>query len=506
MRRGNLWVAAILLGCGPVLAQTPPAARNTGPSENGPPFFFPVTPRMMNERRIPPSPQNIQAAFQARQRMPSDSAVPSFPLNPSTTATPNGPAPGPSGLDALQMPLVPRPEDTVWGNPQAENLVPFDNRLAEVTWADNGWRIVAGGVTLKEFGRRENEARDALRLIRDLRLNSYASIGSPTPIMEYWLSNGQAPQSILIPGLRVYPFDPANLRVEEAQGQWCLYDGQRVLFNFGTRADDARQALAVIRKYGFTEVGVVGQANPAMLLFLSRPGEAGVPTLPASHVRGSRATPMQNPSHNPAQANAKGKEGMNTLISPALPPLRPASKPPQGGWLSRDFFGRRPPSGATPGLNDLSERVPFDWRQAQVRREGNDWVLGVGGYVLANFGPNEQAARVALTATHYYRFTEYCTLGGPQGLHFAYFLSNGQAPRGPMLGLHGESFQPEKLEVKRLDKEWAIVAGKQPLFHFGDKQEEAKEALGVIQRNRFDSIYRIGATEDHGLTFLVRTR
>jgi hypothetical protein len=404
------------------------------------------------------------------------------------------------------MPVVPRPEDTVWGNPQAENLVSFDNRLAEVAWSDNNWRITAGGVTLKEFGRRETEAREALRLIRDLHLNAYASIGSPNPVMEYWLSNGQAPHPPLIPGLRVYPFNAANLRVEEAQGQWCLYDGQRVLFNFGTRADDARQALAVIRKYGFSEVGVVGQASPAMLVFLSRPGEAGVPTLPTTNTRLSRTSAVHDPSHNPAQPADKNKEGMNTLIPPAFPPLRSASTPPRGSWQSQDVFSRRTPNGGMPGLNDLSERVPFDWRQAQVRRDGNDWVLAVGGYVLGNFGPSEQSARVALTATHYYRFTEYCTLGGPQGAHFSYFLSNGQPPRGPMLGLHGETFQPDKLEVKKVDKDWALVSGKKPLFRFADKQEEAKEALGVIQRHRFDSVYHIGTADDQGMTFLVRTR
>src|SRR5262249_25632818 len=127
MRRPALWVTAIVLSCGPVSAQTPPVSPGPGPSEKRPPFYVPLIPPKM--------------------------------IDPTNSTSPPagrvGTAPAPSGLDALQMPVVPRPEDTVWGNPQAENLVSFDNRLAEVAWSDNNWRITAGGVTLKEFGRRE---------------------------------------------------------------------------------------------------------------------------------------------------------------------------------------------------------------------------------------------------------------------------------------------------------------------------------------------------------------
>ena len=46
---------------------------------------------------------------------------------------------------------------------------------------------------LKDFGRNEREARQAWYLIRELRLNQHATIGTPRPVVEYWLHDGHAP-------------------------------------------------------------------------------------------------------------------------------------------------------------------------------------------------------------------------------------------------------------------------------------------------------------------------
>jgi hypothetical protein len=75
-----------------------------------------------------------------------------------------------------------------------------------------------------------------------------------------------------------------------------------------------------------------------------------------------------------------------------------------------------------------------------------------------------------------------------------------------MLGLNGQGFQPDKLSVIQIDKQWAIVAGDVPLFRFGNNPDEAKQALQVIQRHKFDSIYHLGPADQQGLTFLARMR
>ena len=129
--------------------------------------------------------------------------------------------------------------------------------------------------TLKEFGRRESDARLALRLIRELRLNQHGIIGSPTPSLEYWLSDGLAAARPGRPDYTLLPIDSPSLRVEQTESQWVLRDQHRVLFNFGGDEGGARQALAVIHKYGFTEVGVVNPAAPSMVVFLARRRFAG---------------------------------------------------------------------------------------------------------------------------------------------------------------------------------------------------------------------------------------
>ena len=83
-------------------------------------------------------------------------------------------------------------------------------------------------------------------------------------------------------------------------------------------------------------------------------------------------------------------------------------------------------------------------------------------------------------------------------------MCNGQPPRGQYVGVRGEPFQPDKLSVSRVEDRWAIVNGEKPLVWFGDRPEEARVMLDVIQRNQFDRLCHIG--DDRGLSFFVRSR
>src|SRR5262249_20119502 len=116
----------------------------------------------------------------------------------------------------------------------------------------------------------DQEARQALRLILELGLNQRGAIGSPWPVMEYWLRDGQAPQLLTRTGLRTMTLQPAAMRVEQIQGQWGPKQGPQVLFNFGQQAQDAQLALGVIRKYGFNQAGLIGQGIPSMYVFFHR--------------------------------------------------------------------------------------------------------------------------------------------------------------------------------------------------------------------------------------------
>ena len=116
-----------------------------------------------------------------------------------------------------------------------------------------------------------------------------------------------------------------------------------------------------------------------------------------------------------------------------------------------------------------------------------------------------QDARLALSSIRHYRFTERLHAGGEQH-PLNYYLANSQSPRGLMFGLQGESFQPEQVAVKQAEGSYTLVSGERVLMNFGERQEEAKNLLEAIQRNKFDRLCKLGDPEKEVMTFLVRSR
>jgi hypothetical protein len=307
--------------------------------------------------------------------------------------------------------------------------------------------------------------------------------------LEYWLADGRAPSG-LATGLHLLPLDPEKLRVERIGAQWCVRDEERVLFHFGLREDEARRALAILHKYEFTQLGILGQVTPSMLIFLHE--GRGLP---------STAQVRPIPSRAPI-GPARG--GFGPTAMPALPPLREPGAPTR--VVHSGFFkgvpAERPAQGGPPGWDEPGEWVPFDWRQVEVRKEANGWVLAAGGYVLAAFGADEAAARQALTAVRHYHFTEHCRVGRPAPV-FSYFLVNGQAPRGVMFGLDAQAFMPDRLKVETLGRRWALCEGDRVLVVLGENEAEARQLLDAIRRYKFDRLCGVGP-ESAGLTVLAR--
>ncbi len=402
------------------------------------------------------------------------------------------PGRGAFALPAAPAPARPTPQPAAPMEPAPELLTAFDNTLARVDWSSEGWSLVVGGATLKEFGRRESDARLALRLIRELRLNQHGIIGSPTPSLEYWLSNGLPPRGP-VAGLHLLPIDSPSLHVEQTASQWVLRDKQRILFNFGGDEGAAHQTLAVIHKYGFTEVGAVNQAAPSMVVFFARPDALATTDFAPLHPARQADTP-DKPAIDPLSPAGRllaqhPGVAANAPVEPAVPPLR------QVGLSGNGLFA----TSSTP------DRIPFDFRQVQLRNEGGSWKLAAGSCVLADFGADERAARQGLSAMQYYRFTERRQVGGPSA-QFTYFLVGGQAPRGLMFGLDGQPFQVNRLQVRQVDGHWTVCQGEQPLVEMGNNAEDANGVLELMRNQQVDHLCRLGAADGRGMTFLVRSR
>jgi hypothetical protein len=355
--------------------------------------------------------------------------------------------------------------------PTPLNLRTFDPLKTEIKHVENRWVLLADGAVLREFANREADAREALRLIRMLKLNQHGTVGNP-PVMEYWLSDGHAPFSAE-QGLRLVPLDLNTLQIDQADGQWRLRDSHRLLFTFGSRQVDAYLALDVIRHYGFRQLGHVGQFVPSMVYFLGSPSDLA---------RTSLLPPPQPP------ALAKPEPRGTAKPPPSLKPAQPLGQ----GVVQASFAIPEPKP-------ELTEHHRFDYRRVEVRRDKNEWKLVSGSLVLGNFGPNQLDAQLAWNTIQHYRFTEQCVIGKPTP-SFSYFLVGGQAPRGLKFGIMTQPLRPGSVLVRASGTGWAVCANEQPLVAF-ERLEDARELAETIQRHHFDYLCRIG----NGMTFLVRS-
>jgi hypothetical protein len=395
-----------------------------------------------------------------------------------------------------------------------ENLTTFDPSQAELRWEDGKWDLVAGEVRLREFGNRTAEAREALRLIRGLHLTQHGTVGTPQPVMEYWLSDGHAPLAASArPWAR--PFDPDGLRVEQVEGHWCVRNDEQILFAFGPHEDQARQAQDIIRRYEFNRIGYVGQPVPEMILFLNSPLTGAHMAVPASSAQsvGTGNFTVVNPA-----TQALSPEGKGAAVSGpggrfpdmALTQMKPLSasqaklKNELGGLAQLQVRQLNMAGMLTPEPGFLGERVPFSSSQVQLRCQKGDWVLCSGSTILAHFGTNSMEARDALRILEYYGFTEQRRVGSPSPV-FSYFLINGRPAGHPYFGIPSVPFHPDALSLRQMGAGYAICDGERVVLPVQGKVEDAQHILQIIKQEHFDGLCQIGSSPAAGMTFFVRS-
>jgi hypothetical protein len=231
------------------------------------------------------------------------------------------------------------------------------------------------------------------------------------------------------------------------------------MFGFGPRVEDARQALALLRHYGFNRVGYVGQPTPVMMFFL-------------------------------------------TVNEPPPAPQPPAQRPPAPGAV--------PPLALLLPLYQLhvpdpdltaDDQVRFDWHRAEVCHDGNEWKVMAGDHCLGRFADRAEDAQEVLRVVQFYHFTEQCRV---RSSGFTYFLVNGAAPRGLMLGARNVEFRRESLTVAQRGRDWYVCDGQRPLFAAGKTADEAREVIQVIHQYQFDHVCQLGDPERPLLTFFIQ--
>jgi hypothetical protein len=373
-----------------------------------------------------------------------------------------------------QPPIISRAEPRTDVGGLKEKLVTFPIELAEIRREGGKWFLWAGDLRLKDLGPQEADAREVLRLVRYFHLNQWGTVGHPLPIMEYWLSDGRAPQKMRA---AFFPFDAESLKVEDAPEQYLLRDAKRTLFAFGSR-EDADQALAVIRKYGFTEIGYVGGGVPVMIIFVAGPDKNSVIRLPGPRpVIGSPGKPAGNDASQKALAVAAqlNPRQLNDASSHLLPQI-------------------------------ADETVFFDWRQATVQFEHGEWKVIAGSLPLANCGPLEQDAQDVLRMIQHYRLTERCSIGKPTPA-FTFFMTNGQPVRTLLFGVETISCHSEYLTVAQTGSNWSIVDGGRRLLDCGPRERDVRQVLQILQNYKIDHLILAGGSHKPvPIIVLARTR
>lgn len=179
---------------------------------------------------------------------------------------------GPLAESAQAAPLMPlkplQPQATMPVTVLKEDCIGFNPANIAVVQAGNRWKIADGNHWMFDFAGRQDEALQAHRILRHYGMNQSCFVGRPQPALSYMLTNGTAPAGRMR-GEDCVAFNTADITVVQAAGRWKIADGSHWLFDFGDSQGEAEQALAIMKKYGFTHSCYVGRPQ-ASFTYLRR--------------------------------------------------------------------------------------------------------------------------------------------------------------------------------------------------------------------------------------------
>lgn len=427
-------------------------------------------------------------AFAQPVQQPFGPVAPTPPpgLLPPGLTRPDLTRPDPTRPTAPQLPQANKPtplEGAAVPLPFREEKFAVSALDVTVKRASGAWQVWAGQRMLRDTGdtpTSEATARDVARVYRDLRPTEWVTIGGQRPVVEYGLTNGK-PAAVMAPpdgkndpqsgvvqaggangplatgaGAKVVrALDLKTVRAEAVRGVWVVRDESNLLLNFGPDKGGAEQAAAVMQRYGFNRVGLVGSAtNPAMSFLFAGPDEkpqAGGPLVFQSQV--------------------------DALAVTGIP---------------------------VPGVGYIGEMVKLNPREIEARKDGTEWVVAAGTQVLGRFGPTEYTARDAARVIRDAGYTEFCRLGGTSGL--TYFLKDGKPPARAPFSAQGRSFDAAAVKATQVNGKWQVTSAGRPLFDAAN-QQEAEVIARVLQAYGFDQMAHLSSgSAKGGIGFMVKSR
>jgi hypothetical protein len=154
-----------------------------------------------------------------------------------------------------------------------------------------------------------------------------------------------------------------------------------------------------------------------------------------------------------------------------------------------------PPLQAKPPLHVTlavkEDCISFNTGNTQVSHVQGRWKIVDGSHWMFDFENEEGEARQALKIIKHYGMNQSCFVGRPDP-SFQYILVSGNAPAGSISGEDCIGFNPNTIEVKRIDGRWKIVDGSHWMFDFGNKEDEARQAFAIIKKYNFNQSCFVG--------------
>jgi hypothetical protein len=386
---------------------------------------------------------------------------PTVPAQPAVGPGPQQLAPTPPPQDGLPLP------DPTVVLPQKETLSRIDPNALTVRRSLDRWQVVAGFQVVRDFGSTQADAEEFVRTLRELRASEWGVIGTGRTVVEYGLTKeydrgGGATVKASSPAFSpktAVSIDPATVRVESVRGVWVLRDADNILLNFGKQRDDAEQAFAVLRRYGFNRLAQIG------------PATGGATVLFAQDARG--ATKKQQ-AHPLAELNRHYQENQLTRTGIEV----------------------------AAGNGAVGERIVIDPKACEIRRDKGCWVLAHGTEVLANFGMSEWSARDALKLVQEQRYTEFCRFNSD----VTFFLVNGQPPTRVPFAVSAVRFDKDTLKVRgATNGKFGVYEGLGRLLFTCDSEKEAEQLVKVLTHYGFDTACQMGLSARTSLKFLAKT-
>lgn len=409
--------------CVPALAQSP--------------AFFPAKP---NNPIVPVQgmgePGRLPGNYTPPQGMPRP-VMANPPQSPSSAQGPNDWT-GPKTNNEMKL-------------PQAEHLQKVEGSAIIARRYGESTQIWSGPTLLKDLGKNGLEADEIVKAMRELRPTEWGGIGSGGRyVVEYGLTKSE-PFSPTYAPKQSMNIDMKTVRAELVRGAWVTRDDSNIILNFGAQKAEAEQAAAVVQKYGFNRLGIVGSFQ----YFYAQAGTA--PVAPAAAAGLLKA----------AQEQSLTRTGIDV-----------------------------------PGVGFIGERIVLDPKKLEIRKERGEYSLVHGTDVIARCGASEWAARDSLKLVQDMRFTEFCRFNA----EISFFLVNGQAPNRIPFSVQGSRFDVEALKVRNASGgQWGVYEGNGRMVFTVATEKEAEQLVKLLKHYRFDQTCQMGLSSRAGLKFLGKT-